>query len=142
MFIREQRFPILDGAIRDCLETGLASWTDLTVETQLPATHTRRMVTISDDSGPVGGRVQARRYRINVWADAAEPVSAYTSAKNLGLDAMHVLEADLPGDDGVAAVGGFFGPVDVPDEEPFIVDGAELAHFFFSCVVSVKAAAA
>lgn len=137
MFIREQRFPISDGAIVTALRAGLAdTWsTGLTVGTETPKTATRRMVTVRDDSGLAVGRVQARRQGINVWAESD------VAAQNLALDAVHICQSDLPTGPVIAATSQFAGPFKIDDEVPYVVGGDNLAHYYFTFVADVKAAA-
>lgn len=144
MFVRSQRFPITDGVIVTTLRTALtAKWgaTGLTVGTKLPATKTRRMVTVRDDSGTATGRTQPRRQGINVWAD--DPVNAL----DMALDVIHFAEELLPGAKlaGVtiiSATSGFVGPQEVSDEVPYIVDGKNLTHYYVAFVATTKALAA
>jgi hypothetical protein len=143
MFIRSQRFPISDGEIVGVLRAGLAgTWGaagTLTVQTKLPATKTRRMVTVRDDSGLAVGRTQARRQGVNVWADTA------VDALNLALDAMHICQADLPDGDIISAADRFTGPYEIEDDVPYVVQvsgvSKSLSHFYFTFIATVKAAA-
>lgn len=134
MFIRNQRFQISDGVITAAFRAGLtATWGDgLTVDPQLPATKTRRMVIVRDDSGPVTGRVQARRQGVNVWAESR------VQAQNLALDVMQ-LAGRLPNGIVIAGTSGFVGPYEVPDEAPYAVGGVNLSHYFLSFIADVKA---
>ncbi len=144
MWIREQRFPISDGLIVAALRSGLAAtWGSigtLTVGTKVPATKTRRMVTVRDDSGLAVGRTQPRRQGINVWADSS------VDALNLALDAMEICQAELPTGDVIVAVDGFTGPFEIDEDVPYTaaVSGVtkSLFHFYFTFVCTVKAAAA
>lgn len=144
MLVRSQRFPISDGEIVTVLRAGLAgTWGTagtLTVQTKLPATKTRRMVTVRDDSGLAVGRTQPRRQGINVWADTA------VDALNLALDAMHICESDLPDGDIISAADRFTGPYEIDDDVPYVVQvsgvSKSLVHYYFTFVATVKAAAA
>lgn len=141
MFIRDQRYPISDGLIVTTLRTELtALWTavGLSVGTKLPATKTRRMVTVRDDSGAAEGRVQSRRQGVNVWAD--DPIDAL----NMALDVVHIAESVLPGEKlagsvAIAATSGFVGPQEVDDDVPYVVGTKNLTHYFVSFIADVKA---
>lgn len=144
MFIRNQRFPISDGAIVTTLRSALtAKWTatGLTVGTALPVPKTRRMVTVRDDSGSASGRTQPRRQGINIWAD--DPIDAL----NMALDVVHIAEALLPGVKVagvtvITATSGFVGPQQVDDDTPYTVGSKNLTHYFVSFVATIKAASA
>jgi hypothetical protein len=144
MWVREQRFPISDGLIVAALRSGLAgTWGStgtLTVGTKVPATKTRRMVTVRDDSGLAVGRTQPRRQGINVWADSS------VDALNLALDAMEICQADLPIGDVIAAVDGFTGPFEIDEDVPYTVIVSSvtksLTNYYFTFIATVKAAAA
>ncbi len=144
MWIRSQRFPISDGLIVAALRSGLAgTWGaagTLTVGTTVPATKTRRMVTVRDDSGLAIGRVQPRRQGINVWADSS------VDALNLALDAMKICESALPTGVVIVAANQFTGPYLIEEDVPYTVPVSgvtkSLVHYYFTFILSVKAAAA
>lgn len=134
MFIRDQRFPISTGVIVAAFQAGLAAYSSgLTVAGKVPATPTRRMVTVRDDGGNTSGRVQSRRQGVNVWADSA------VDAATIAFECIHVAELSLPTGQIIAATSGFVGPYEVDDDVPYVVGGKSLAHYFFSFVADVKA---
>lgn len=137
-FIPDQRLPISDGFIVNSLRGGLisAGWSSgLFGGTELPATKTRRMFTVRDDSGPLVGRVQARRQGINVWADSS------VDALNMALDAMRICQRDLPNGEIVVSTSGFSGPFKIPVETPVVVGNKNLTNYYFTFVAGVKASA-
>lgn len=144
MWVRSQRFPISDGVIVTALRSGLSStWGTsgtLTVGTKVPATKTRRMVTVRDDSGQAVGRTQPRRQGINVWADSS------VDALNLALDAMKVCETVLPTGSVIVAANQFTGPFEIEEDVPYVVlvsgVSKSLIHYYFTFIATVKAAAA
>lgn len=130
-FIVDVEHSITDGAIVTALRNALTVWTDLTVQRKLPATHTRRMITVRNDSGPVEGSISRRRYGINVWADTS------ADAENLALNSMTALRL-IPGTSGIVATDQFSGPYEIEDEPAFSVAGKILTHFYFTFRVSVR----
>lgn len=136
--LRSQRFPISDGIIVASLKAGLTTiWgaTGLTVQQKLPATKTRRMVTLRDDSGTAVGRTQPRRQGVNVWADSA------ADAINVALDAIHICQTTLPTGTVISATDQFAGPYEIDDDPQYTVGGKNLTHYYFTFVATVKAAA-
>lgn len=130
-FILDVEHPITDGTIVTWLRAALTGWSGLTVQRKLPPTHTRRMVTVRNDSGPIEGSIARRRYGINVWADTSE------DAEQLALDAMSTLRL-IPGTGAVVATDQFTGPFEIEDEPAFTVAGKILTHFYFAFRVSVR----
>lgn len=131
MLIADVRFPISDGVLVTGLRSGLSGkWGPLTVGTQLPATKTRRMVTVRDDSGPQENSVSRRRQGVNVWADSL------VDAQNLALDAMAVCRL-LPGGV-IAATTTFSGPYEIEDDPQLTVGNKNLFHYYFVFTAHVK----
>jgi len=128
------RFPITDGIVVGWLEAALASYSSgLTVQRTMPATSTRRMVTVRNDSGPEEGFQSRRRYGINVWADSA------VDPENMCLDAMKYIRT-APNGLPVTAVDELSGPYQIDDETPLVVGKKSLAHFYFTFRLSVRGA--
>jgi hypothetical protein len=136
MLIRDQEFPISDGPIVAAIRAAFVAkgWgTGLSSGTVLPATKTRRMFTVRDDGGTAVGRTQARRQGVNLWSD--DPVEV----KLMGLEALRVAQFVLPTGSVIAATSGFFGPVPIDDDVPYVVATKPLHHVFVSFVADVKA---
>jgi len=134
MLVREIRFPITDGVIVSALKAGLLArgWaaTGLTVQPKLPATKTRRMVTVRNDGGLQDGAVQGRGYGINVWADTS------VDAENLALDCMAILRG-IPSAV-IPATSEFSGPFQVEDDPEYVVASKNLTHYYFSFTATVR----
>ena len=125
MFRFRVRFPITDGVVVSALKGGLTSWSGLTVQAKLPATMTKRVVTVRNDSGPNELSRASRRYGINVWADSS------VDAENLALDAMAAL-TELADFAPFASVGSFTGPFEINDDVPYTFGNKSMTHFYFA----------
>lgn len=103
-------------------------WEGVTIQPELPATKTARMVTVADDGGPARNGVLRRRHRINVWAGS--PVDA----ENLGIVVADGMRSSLRMLEVV-------GPVKVTDDvdEAISVGGVQLSHYLVSGVLIVRA---
>jgi len=128
-------FPPTTGKLCTILRTALtasplAFASGVTVGPELPATHTARMVTVRDDSGPDDGVQTRRRYGINVWAAQAD-------AELLALTCMAVLRS-CPDGQPITATDSFSGPYQVADDPKYVVGSTELVHMFFTLRVSAR----
>lgn len=152
MFKAPSKFPSSDGKIVLALRTGLIarSWSaSISVSRKLPATKTREMVTVRNDSGPQELSRSTRRYGVNVWADNGLPASGTQAepsvrAEALALDAMSVLQTIADGAP-IASVENFSGPYEIDDDVPYtvaITGGVKnLAHYYFTFTCTVRAVA-
>jgi hypothetical protein len=131
MFIFRVRFPISDGTVVAALKMALTAWTGLTVQPKLPATMTKRVVTVRNDGGPQELSRASRRYGVNVWADTS------VDAENLALDAMEGLTTLADGST-FLSVGSFTGPFEIPDSPAYTFGGASMTHFYFAFQGTVK----
>ena len=128
-------FPPTTGKLCAILRTALTASASsfasgVTVGPELPATHTARMVTVRDDSGPDDGVQTRRRYGINVWAAQAD-------AELLALTCMAVLRS-CPDGQPITATDSFSGPYQVADDPKYVVGSTELVHMFFTLRVSAR----
>ena len=128
-------FPPTTGILCSILRTALSASplaysSSVTVQPELPATKTARMVTVTDNSGPDDGVQTRRRYGINVWASRQD-------AELLALLCMAVLRSCADGQP-ITATDSFSGPYSIPDDPAYVVDGADLVHFFFTLRASAR----
>lgn len=129
-------FPSTTGKMCAVLRAGLVAAavpysSGVTVQPELPAPLTRRMVTVRDDSGPDDGVQSRRRHGFNVWADS--PVDA----ENLALLCMAILRNAADGKP-ITLVDQLSGPYRVPTDTAYVVGGKELTNYFFTARVSVR----
>ena len=127
MTILDIKFPSTDGAVVARLKAVLSAHNPVTVQPLLPATKTKRMVTVRNDSGPQTGVLARNRYGINHWAETR------ALAEQMALDAMAGMRR-VPG----MVVDEFSGPYEIPDEVPYVVAGATLSHYYWTCRVSAR----
>jgi hypothetical protein len=130
MFVRDIEFQLSTVPLLSILDAGLeADWSEgLSSGGDIPDPKTARMVTVRDDSGPQDLVQERRRQGINCWAAPGE-VERFARA------CMRIFRVHRGG--GIH-LDQFSGPFEVSDETPYVVDGVELAHFYFTCRASVK----
>ena len=131
MFRFRVRFPISDGEVVAALKAALTGWSGLTVQPKLPATMTKRVATVRNDSGPQELSRASRRYGINVWADSS------VDAENMALDAMEGL-TELADGSPFLSVGSFTGPFEIPDDPAYTFGSTSMTHFYFTFQGTVK----
>ena len=127
-------FPSTVGKVCAVLRTALSTSlyaAELTVQPDLPATKTRRMVTVRDDSGPDDGVQTRRRYGLNFWADSA------VDAENMALFCMAVMRSCADGKP-ITLVDQLSGPFRVDDDPVMTVGNKNLSHYFATCRVSAR----
>lgn len=129
-------FPSTVGIVVAAFKTATASsiYTPATIQPELPATKTVRMVTVRDDSGPDDGVQTRRRQGVNVWAEDA------VTAENFALHLMAVAR-NLPNGAPVTATDQFTGPFKIDDETPIIVNAKPLEHYYFTFRLSARGSA-
>jgi len=131
MFRFRVRFPISDGKVVSVLKAALSGWSGLSGGGKLPATMTKRVFTVRNDSGPQELSRASRRYGVNVWADSS------VDAENLALDAMEGLTALADGSP-FLSVGSFTGPFEVNDDTAYTFESTSMTHFYFAFQGTVK----
>ena len=131
MFRFRVRFPISDGKVVSVLKAALSGWSGLSGGGKLPATMTKRVFTVRNDSGPQELSRASRRYGVNVWADSS------VDAENLALDAMEGLTALADGSP-FLTVGSFTGPFEVNDDPAYTFESTSMTHFYFAFQGTVK----
>lgn len=123
-------FPSTTGKVCAVLRAGFVASgkdfaTGVTTQPKLPATKTKRMVTVDDNSGPDDGPQTRRRQGVNVWAEDA------VTAEALALLAMAILRNCADGKP-ITATDSFTGPYEVADDPKYVVANKELSHYFFA----------
>lgn len=129
-------FPSTVGKVCAVLRTGLSGASEayasgVLVQSELPATKVRRMVTVRDDSGPDDGTQTRRRHGVNVWAENA------VNAELLALYCMALMRSCADGKP-ITLVDQLSGPFKVPDDPAYVVGSDTLSHYFFTCRVSAR----
>lgn len=132
MQVYDVEFPVTDGVIAATMRDGFAGSarayaSGVTVQKELPATKTRRMVTVRNDGGPSVDVRSRRRYGVNVFADSS------VDAERLANYGMFLLRR-VPG----IATSEFSGPYEIDDDPPYSVGGKNLTHFYFTFTALVR----
>lgn len=129
-------FPSTTGTVVLAFRTGLTASglpyaTGVTVQPELPAAKTIRMVTVRDDSGPDDGAQTRRRQGVNVWAEDS------VTAENLALLLMAIAR-NMPNGQPITATDQFSGPFRIDDETPVVVASKPLEHYYFTFRLSAR----
>lgn len=131
MFTAPSEIPIVHGIILNHFRTSLSDWL-IVCQEERPTTMPQRLLTLRDDSGPIGLTSALLRHGVNIWADSK------LDSREIARDAMAAVW-QLPGVGPLRGVTEMTGATLVPDDPAYVYDSKPLHHYFFSFVVLVKA---